>query len=444
MGQEMALLFLKVTALYFLIINVIYGILTLLSWMKVRKFKAARLSLEDRPPVSFLIPAFNEENLIVETIQTYLSLPIQKEIIVINDGSSDSTLKLLKTMYQLHKSKEDGPYTSVHHPELHVISGPRMGKAQALNQGIDLAQYDLICTMDADTIPAANGVMTCLASFAKNKNLLASGGVIQVLGTQFIKDNSPGSPTSQGILTTFQRIEYLRTFICERLGWSHLGSTLLISGAFCMIKKEALLTVGGFRADSITEDFDLIVRMRRHFKGENHHFQTLPVTTCYTQVPKTLKHLEKQRIRWQMGLLQTLAQNLRLFFNPSYGAVGLFTVPYFWLVKALSPVLEWSALILIPFAIGLGWIPWKIVALFLLLGLAFNLILTMTGVWIDNNYICEKRRWFYPSAALESILVNFGYKQIISWWQIKAIFKTLLMKKEWGEKPREEIIHQGT
>lgn len=446
MVQEICLSFLKVTAVYFLTINLVYGFLMVLSWMKIQRYRMNRRQdkdIKELPGVSFIVPAYNEESLIVETIQTYLSLPQErKEVIVINDGSHDQTMSLLKIMYQLRKSEDSTGrlYQSITHPSLKVLEAPHMGKAQALNFGIRFAKYDLICTMDADTIPMARGVEACLRAFAKDQKLKACGGVIQVLSTQQLKDNSPLMSRAKEYLTSFQRLEYLRTFVCERLGWSYLGSTILISGAFCMVKKEAIQKIGGFSPRSITEDFDLIVRLRRAFP-KNASFRILPVTTCYTQVPRKVKHLSKQRMRWQMGLMQTLFQNGTLFLHPAHGFLGLLAIPYFWLVEGFSPIMELGAYIAVPFALINGWIEPKTVAMFFAIGILFNLQITMIGIYFDNRYVSKNNSWSLVRSAFETVLLHFGYKQMNSFWRLLAMMKSFTKAPTWGEKPRQEIIH---
>lgn len=446
MLQELIFSLMQAMAIYFISINIIYGILMFFSWMKIQRYRSWRIehTSAELPAVSFIIPAFNEESLIVETIQTYLSLPHgQKEIIVIDDGSHDQTMKLLQNMFQLQRSESDiCLYRSITQPELKVLQASHLGKAQALNLGIRYAKHDLICTMDADTIPDARGVDACLRSFAHDPKLMAAGGVIQVLSGQVLKNNSPLITRSKEWPTSFQRIEYLRTFICERLGWSFLGSTLLISGAFCMIKKEAIRKIGGFSHRSITEDFDLIVRLRRAYQGRNYHFRILPTTVCYTQVPRTLKHLSKQRMRWQMGLVQTLFQNSRLFFHPGHGFLGLFAIPYFWIVEAFSPIMELLAYLVVPYAVYQGWISWELTLSFLALGLIFNLLVTLFGVYIDNKFVSKHKPWSYTRCAVETILLHFGYKQLNSWWRLNALIRSVGKTRSWGEKPRQEIIHQ--
>jgi len=434
MTQEICLLLLKFTGIYFLAINMLYGALMLLSWVEIKKYRRELKKPTNRdkiPAVSFIIPAFNEESLIVETIQTYLALPQEKkEIIVINDGSHDKTFKLLQTMFQLRRLEESSNvFQSITACDLRVLETPHMGKAQALNYGIENAKYDLICTMDADTIPTARGVEGCLRAFAQDPKLIAAGGVLHTLN-------------SKSYLPSFQSLEYLRTFLCERLGWSLLGATSLISGAFCMVKKEAWKKVKGFRTNSITEDLDFIVRLRKAYPGENHAFKILPITTCHTQVPKDRRHLMVQRMRWQMGLVDTLSRNLDLCFHPGHGIFGLIAIPYSWIVEVFSPVLEFTALMVIPFALYAGWIEPQHVATYLAAGLAFNLFITLFGIYLDNKYVSMNKNWSLMKSFFHTIILHFGYKQLTSWWRLLALIKSFRKKYEWGEKPRQEITPQ--
>jgi cellulose synthase/poly-beta-1,6-N-acetylglucosamine synthase-like glycosyltransferase len=441
MIQDICTFILQTTAVYFLSISLIYALLLYYSWKKIKSHLSQDVAVTSLPSVSFIVPAYNEEDLIVETIQTYLSLPqSKKEVIVINDGSHDSTFKLLQNMFLLRKGQGE-LYQSILYPELKVITAPHMGKARALNLGVSFAAYDLICTMDADTIPTARGVEACLRAFARDENLVAAGGVIQILSTGLLKENSPVNGRSNKWLPNFQRVEYLRTFICERLGWSFIGSTLLISGAFCMLKKSALTRAGGFSHRSITEDFDLIVRLRKVYRGEAANFEILPVTTCYTQGPFKLKHLMRQRMRWQMGLIQTLSQHLSLFMNPAHGPLGTFAIPYFWMVEVWSPIFEGLAFIAVPLALYHGWLSVGTVALFLAMGLAFNLILTLIGVHFDNHYVSKEKNWSYGHALWITLILQLGYKQMNSWWRFIALIKSMGRNHSWGEKSREEIIH---
>lgn len=440
-------MFLEIISLYFICINLVYGLLVVFSWFHIKRYISQQKKLkplETLPPVSFIIPAFNESSLIVETLQTYMQLPQKnKEIIVIDDGSQDPTFKLLQNMYQLKRCHQSiHLFRSITHPELKVLEAPHLGKSQALNLGIEHASFDLICTMDADTVPHAPGIDACLEAFARDAKLIACGGVINILHTHKLQDNNPLKQKNDRILASFQRLEYLRSFICERLGWSLLGATTLISGAFCMVKKDAVKKVGGFNPKSLTEDFDLILRLRREFRGRHFHFKILPVTTCHTQVPVTMKHLRIQRVRWQLGLVQTLTRNKSMTLNPRYGLMGLISMPYLWLVEMASPIVEVFAYVVVPYLVYLGMIRTDVVTYYLVVGLIFSVLLTWLGIHLDRHYITKDSSWSWPKGAYHSILMHFGYKQIYSLWRLSALVKSLKSTNTWGDNPREEIVHQ--
>ncbi len=438
---------LDIIAIYFITISIGYGLLVILSWLHIKRFiaqKRKQTPLTELPSVSFIIPAFNDSSLIVETLQTYMQLPQKnKEIIVIDDGSQDPTFRLLQTMYQLTRSQTDkNLFHSITHPELKVIEAPHLGKSQALNLGIAYSTFDLVCNMDADTIPFAPGIDACLDAFGRDPKLIACGGVIQILHALRLKNNNPLSQKNDRWLPSFQRLEYLRSFVCERLGWSLIGGTMLISGAFCMLRKECVKKVGGFNPNSITEDLDLIIRLRKEFRGEEHNFKILPVTTCHTQVPVTLKHLRVQRIRWQLGMVQTLTQNFGMTFNPLYGILGLLSIPYLWLVETVSPIVEIFAYVAIPYLGYLGIIRWEVIIEFTLLGILYSVLITWLGIHLDRNYITKDKSWSWPKGARDSIFMHLGYKQMNTIWRLFAIFMSLRTKNKWGDSPREEIVHQ--
>ncbi len=441
-------MFLEIISIYFICINLAYAILVVLSWWHIKRYNAQKKKLKpvlQVPALTFIIPAFNESSLIVESLQTYLRLPLKnKEIIVIDDGSQDPTFKLLQNMYQLKRTEPNSIlFHSLTHPELKVLEAPHLGKSQSLNLGLEFASHDIICTMDADTIPHAPGIDECLDAFARDPKLIACGGVINILHSQKLQNNKQLAQKNSQFLPSFQRLEYLRSFVCERLGWSLMGATMLISGAFCMLKKDAVKKVGGFNPKSITEDLDLIVRLRREFRGKDHHFKVLPVTTCFTQVPNDLRHLRIQRVRWQLGLVQTLSHNFTMTFNPFYGILGLISIPYMWMVETLSPIVELFAYLVVPYLGYVGVISWDVIAYFAVLGLVYSVLLTWLGMHLDRHYITKDKSWSWTKGAIHSILMHFGYKQLYSIWRLFAIFLSIRTKNKWGDNPRQEIIHQN-
>lgn len=449
MIQDVCLFLLETIALYFIFVNVFAAFLFLLSYLNLKRFMKDNKDLpnpEDLPAVSFIIPAFNEESLITETIQTYLLLPnIEKEIIVVDDGSADRTFTLLQAMFQLRRiDTASGIFKSITHPELVVLKSTHQGKAASLNHGITHAKYDLICTMDADTIPTKKGVLSCLKAFKEDRKLIAAGGIIKVLKSHLINGNDPHPHrTNPGHLTILQNLEYLQAFICGRIGWSLLGSTTLISGAFCMAKKSAIQQIGCFTHNSITEDLDLIIRLRKHFKSSEYHFKVLPVISCHTQVPGDSQHLKEQRMRWHTGLIQTLSKNLSLNFNPEYGLMGMLAVPYLWLVEILSPLIELFAVLLITLAFFSDWINPSPVLYLLAAGLSLSVLTTLLSVYLESKYLSQGNRPQFLRTFIYSASFHLGYRQLTSYWRLAALMKSFGKSSHWGGKLRREIIHQS-
>ena len=449
MLQDVIISLIESISVYFIVVNALAAFLFCLSVFHLKRYRQAKQSpipTENLNAVTFIIPAYNEESLITETIQTYLQLKnIKKEIIVVDDGSADHTFKLLQAMFQLRRNDpSSGIFTSISNPDLIVIKAQHEGKAKALNLGIAHAKYELICTMDADTIPSPQGVISCLESFYNNPKLIAAGGIIKVLKSHVINGNTPHPLTSSvNLLTALQNVEYLQAFVGGRIAWGRLRSTTLISGAFCMARKSAVQKIGCFTNNSITEDLDLIVRLRRHFKDSDYKFDVLPVITCHTQVPGKIKHLKEQRMRWHMGLVQTLSRNFSLTLNPTYGLLGILAIPYLWLVEVLSPLVELLAVVLISFALISGWIIPEPVLYLLGLGMAISIALSFYTLHIEREHLSSGRKTHLFKSLFHSVVFHIGYRQLTSYWRFIALVKSFGKSSHWGGKLRKEIIHQN-
>src|SRR5690606_6339966 len=127
--------------------------------------------------------------------------------------------------------------------------------------------------------------------------------------------------------------------------------------------------------------------------------------------------------RWQLGLVQTLFQNPSLFFHPGHGVLGLFAIPYYWIVEAFSPLVELMAFIVVPYAVYQGWIGLDLVLTFLGVGLLFNLFITLIGIKLDRQYVSRTGSWNYLKNSLETLLMNFGYRQLTSYWRFMALMR---------------------
>lgn len=441
--REWITILIEYSGIYFLWANIIYAVMFLLAFLAIKRRSKRRIDFTKLPSVSFLIPSFNEEALIVETIQTYFShQEIKREVIVIDDGSKDATLKVLKNFYQLQLTEEHENlkiYNSISHPGLKVIGIAHKGKAEALNIGLKYATNEIVCTMDADTIPNYDGVIRCLDEIRLTPNIIAVGGIITPLNEEQINENHVVTYSKKSWFITQQRLEYIRSFVCERLGQNQIQGIVLISGAMAMFRREALLKVNGFPTRTVSEDFDVVMKLRRRFKQRG-IIKIIPVHTGWTQVPKNCVGLTKQRSRWQMGLIQVLSKNFSMIFNPVHGTAGVLIVPYLWIFEVFSPIVELSSYVLLPFAWSEDLLHLPTVLKYFVSAIAINLFITMAGLYLDQKYVekIKGKRYFlfYLWTAFTSF---FGYKQFLSFVRFIGMVRLTFKKSSWGSASRESI-----
>ncbi len=406
-------------------------------------------------PISLLVPAYNEEATIVASLHSLLNLHYPEyEVIVVNDGSKDATSSIMKEHFDLYpaviytrKLIETKPimgiYRSRKYANLLFIDKANGGKADALNTALLHAQYPLFCAMDADSLLDAEALLRSARQFTEDDTLLATGGTIRVLNNadtesgQIMRLRAPKT-----WIERFQVIEYIRAFLAGRTSLSNLGMLLIISGAFGIFKRSAVIEVGGYRTDTVGEDMELVLRLHRWAREKKMPYRIRysmdPI--CWTQVPSDLKTLRKQRNRWHRGLWETLWNHRKLLLNPRYGRIGMVALPYFWLFEALSPLIEMGGYALIIYLIAAGLLNPIFASLFTALAILSGILVSLAAFGIEafmrNRYPTLNDRLIL---LLASILENFGYRQILAWERFIATFQVFRKKGQWGEMKREAI-----
>jgi cellulose synthase/poly-beta-1,6-N-acetylglucosamine synthase-like glycosyltransferase len=403
-------------------------------------------------PISILSPAYNEEKTIVSSVNSLLQLDFKEyEIVVINDGSNDSTLHKLITNFDLfHVSlpnnltlkhqKIRGLYHSHQHKNLIVIDKENGGKADALNSGLNLATYPLVCCVDSDTILEKDSLLRGLESFIKDRRLIALGGAIGITNGSRIENHTlkhkkvPNNP-----IEGFQILEYLRGFFAGRTGWVRNNGLLLISGAFGIFRKDIMLNVGGYR-HTIGEDFDLLVRMRRYCYDNKieHRVDFVPEILCWTQCPSDYSSLLKQRNRWHRGLMDTLLYNRKMIFNPKYGIVGLVTLPYFVFIEAFNPIVTFIGVLSIIVLYAYGTINPQTIVLFFILEFIWGILLNIFALYLDifSRHPFESL-FSYIKLLILGIFEPFIFKPIMKAELLGATFN--FMNSNWGEIKRKAL-----
>jgi cellulose synthase/poly-beta-1,6-N-acetylglucosamine synthase-like glycosyltransferase len=448
-------------AFYFVALNstylLLFGVSLVEVWRFVRRtfFSDYRQMMQSDMtwPVTVIVPAHNEEKTIVETVRSLLMVNYGEfEIVVVNDGSTDGTLAKLSAAFDLRRMdrvyKRQIPTKPVHaiygslaHANLSVLDKEKGGKPDALNAGINLARYPLFCSIDADSIIEDNALLRVVKPFMERpRETVAVGGIVRIVNGCEVKDGRvvrvelPDEP-----LPILQVVEYLRAFLSGRVGWSVLRSLMIISGAFGVYKKQEVVEVGGYSGDTDTEDLELVVRLHKHMRRKKRPYRVVfvPDPVCWTEAPRTLSVLARQRNRWHRGLMQTFWLHRDMIFNPRYGSVGLLGLPYFLIFELLGPLVEVLGYLSLLAALALGILDVEFFALFLAVAILYGMTLSVAAVLLEEISFRRYPAWtdlvkLFTFALLE----NLGYRQLLSVFKMRAFGDALRRYRVWGRMER--------
>ena len=464
-GREAVLLwYAGFMLLYLFAINTYYLALTIAGfWRTLRTVQELQRPDQRRllrspltPPVSVLAPAFNEEASVVDNVRSLLMLDYPLfEVILVNDGSKDATLARLITAFELKPSARSfeytvpckrirGVYESSAYPNLVVVDKINGGKADALNSGLNLSLYPLFCAIDADSILESDALLRLVRPFLEAPGVtIAAGGVVRVANGCDIRSGRVREvKLVRRVLPLIQIVEYLRAFLFGRMGWSSGNSLLVISGAFGLFDKRAVVQAGGYATDTVGEDIELVVRLHRHLHDRRQPYRIgfVPDPICWTEVPESLRVLRRQRTRWQRGLIDTLWRHRGMMGRPRYGIIGLVALPGFFLFEMLSPVIEFSGYIVLPLLLLLGYVPISFASPLLVLSVLYSILVSVLAVLLED--ITFRR---YPKASDMAVLVgaavleHLGYRQLTVWWRVRAFWEYWRGDLSWGAMERRGV-----
>jgi cellulose synthase/poly-beta-1,6-N-acetylglucosamine synthase-like glycosyltransferase len=448
---------------YFFIANGIYTVLMIASlvavWLHNRRL--VYQGLQDlresvvTPPVTIIMPAYNEQDVIVDSVRSVLKTDYPSlEVIVVDDGSTDATLQRLITTFDLVKMDLiyrprvptrplRGFFQNPRISNLLVVSKENGGKPDALNVGINVARTPYFCTLDSDCFLERDALLRLMNPIVKSPiNTVVSGGIIRILNGCEVKDAQVVKvrlPETR--LERFQVVEYLRSFLFGRAGWDLLGGTLIVSGAFAVFHRESVIESGAFGHDTVTEDMDLVVQLHHWAMHKNRKikmtFTSDPV--CWTEAPAKLSMLGRQRRRWQLGLCQTLWKHSEILFNRKYGIVGMLSFPFQLYVEALGAAVEFIGYFLVPLALLFGMVPATLYILLVLLSLMYGGFLSVGAVLLEE---LTYRR--YPGfrdlvvLLLFAFLENIGYRQLVLYYRFQGVVQFARGFRRW-----EKVAHLG-
>lgn len=405
------------------------------------------------PRVSILVPAYNEAVTIVESLRSLLTLQYPYfEVVLVNDGSKDDTLQRLIDAYDLYEvppavmrrlrtQRVRAYYRSRTWSKLLVIDKLNGGKADSLNVGLDAARFPYALACDADTLIEPDALLRLARPFLFDQKIAAVGGTIRVVnGCRVEHGRVAEARVDRRWLAGIQAVEYLRAFLFGRLGWNLLGGNLIISGAFGLFRRDYLTEILGYATSTVTEDFELIVRLQRYLKERAIAAKVvfIPDPVAWTEVPASVAVLGRQRERWHRGLITTLVTHRSVIGNPRYGATGLIALPYFVFAEMAAPLVEAFGLVLTVIGTSLGLLAPRYAVAFFMVAYLYGLVLSLATILMEQVSFYRYQRtsdvlrlvWF---ACIE----QFGYRQLTVWFRLKAFWRVWRGDHSWGRMTRE-------
>ncbi len=452
--------------IYYVFVNFLYILFAFISLFEYKKQDLLwKIKNEDFlyengiiAPISIIVPAYNEELTIVESLRSLLSLRYPNyEVIVVNDGSHDQTLKTLVEKFELkrvnynfneliHTMPVKAVYKNKFYTKLTVIDKENGGKADSLNVGINFSKNSYVCGIDADSLIEPSGLLRMMSSVLDYDSItLALGGSIVPVNGATVDHGLVTKyrlPKSQ--LARFQTIEYIRAFNAGRLGFSRMKCFLIVSGAFGLFEKRMLVEVGGyltassFRKDTVGEDMELVVRIARKASESNldYRISYIPTARCYTEVPEESKSLLSQRNRWQKGLIDTLSYHRKMIFNRRYGTNGTIAMPYFFIFEMLAPVLELQIYTSIIAGLFFGIFDGVFILLLIVLTTFLGMFVSLISLYLQEKYTEPLTVKDILVLIFNAIIENLGWRQFMSLYRSLGYFTSFGKKHEWGKMSR--------
>lgn len=469
-------------------------ILLLLSLREVRRILQRRTYEEAAPGAgtftpkfSLLVPAYNEEVTITESLKSLLRLDYPElEIIIVNDGSKDRTVEVLRENFNFKEAPVD---KAAHLPTAEVravytapvpewskvtrlvlVDKANGGKADALNAAINMAEGNFVASMDADSLMLPQTLHRVLQPILDDPNNMVAVGIqVAASNGSIVQDGrlvDPRLPSNW--VARIQVVEYMRSFTQSRTALGRLNMLLILSGVFAVFRRDLMLAIGGFLtkyqktragieycgegAHTVCEDMEIILRLHRYLldRGRKGKMLLLPEPLAWTEVPEDLTSLGKQRARWQRGLYECLLLHKGMFFKPRYGVVGWISLPYQVLYEAVTPVVELAGLLLIPISAAVGILSPRTAVLMMLTAFLANVVLSVGSIalalWVEpatrpsdrpQQLFTYSGRYILPKLLFAGVLENVGYRQWLLYWRLKGTWDWMRGQKGWDKFARK-------
>lgn len=423
-----------------------------LRWRAEHFHTSEAVASASAPPISLLVPMYNEEPVCVESVRALLGVSYpSRQILVVNDGSKDGTVARLTAAFEfeetprlptshLHHATVRAIYRSRIDPALWLIDKENGGKADALNAGLAYCQTPLFCMLDGDSLLANDALLRAVQPFLQDATTIAVGGTIGIVNDSAIRHGrvlDVRMPTSW--VARFQALEYIRAFAASRVGWSSINALMIISGAFGLFRREPVVAVGGLDEDTVGEDMELVMRLHRYHRDRKIPYRIgyAPDAVSWTECPESLTILGRQRDRWHRGLAQILWRHRGMLYRRRYGPIGWLAFPVFLFIELIGPAYELLGLPLMAVLWWTGYAYWPIALQVYLLTLVLGATQSLAAIALEQLAFRRYTRTRDIALLMAlAVIENVGYRQLTVFWRVRGLVNFLRDNQSWGEMTR--------
>ena len=400
---------------------IIYALLAFLSFMSIHLFLRKESYTDYKvivgsplaPSISVIAPAFNEGLTIISNVRSLLTFDYPNyEVIIINDGSTDDTLEkvikefsLVKVEFAYDPKLVTRPVRGVYkstdeaYAKLLVVDKENgKAKADATNVGLNVSAYPYFLCTDVDCILHEQTLQMLIKPVMEEETMrvIAVGATLRMANSCEVDEGVLlNIKAPRPLLARFQELEYIRSFVLGKMGWSYINAVPNVSGGLGMFDKEVVIKAGGYDPTSFGEDMELRMRMSRYVydNGIQSAIRNIPTTLCWTEGPTSLKIFMRQRTRWARGLYQLMLSHRKMFFNPRYGKVGMIVYPYNFFYELLAPVVEFIGIIYYIFLIIFGLVNWPYAIILLIFVYTYSVMIGTIAVLWDQMTFNYYKTW---------------------------------------------------
>lgn len=388
-------------------------------WEKARGRRRPTLEKDYEASVAVVVPAYNEEKVVLQTVRSLLASQHPKAfaIIVVDDGSTDGTYQVLQEAFAGNRL-------------VTIVTQPNAGKPAALNHGISLTQADIVVTLDADTVFARDTILRLTAWFADPKVGAVAGNA--KVGNRI------------NFLTRCQALEYVTSQNLDRRALTILDSVTVVPGAVGAWRRELVVQAGGFSNETLAEDADLTIRVQRMGYAVAYEDRAIALT----EAPDTMRGFLRQRFRWMFGTLQVAWKHKDALLRPRYGLLGFVGLPNIWLYQIvfqlISPVMDlWLVFTCLKSWAMCAWHPstWEPdtllrVAFYYALFMAADILAGVVAFLLERGEDKRLLVWLVPQ--------RFFYRQLMYVVALRTLVASLRGREMgWSKLDRKATVDSG-